>query len=525
MALSPGAVIRVTRLSSLPPLSTVTDVVLSYLEQHLKSAGGFTFSVYPDTSSSPATPFRIAVETKKGEAPRPIAGGEALSDYAAARCVARLAASTGGVFACLLNENGATESADGAVDACEQWAAFCGVPGKTPEAAEHPGLTACIEFFTRRFSTSSAFLCNTPNPSLADMALFALLKTQPAAHTALLSALRTSGEAAKHFSAWSSSIAKALPGATTLSGAGVPDGSAQGNRGEISGATGAGASPESTDGPDATASVNFLKQIVEEDLRTGKHKSVVTRFPPEPNGFLHLGHAKSVCVNFGLAKAFGGRCHLRFDDTNPAKEETRYIESIQRDIKWLGGDWGNHLYYASDYFQQLYDWAELLIKKNLAFVDDDSLEEIRRKRGSISQPGENSPFRERSIEENLDLFRRMRAGEFEEGSRVLRAKIDMTHSNMNMRDPILYRILKKEHPRTGRALAQKTVVLTVFSHVSQKLCASSPSRGISVHSAGRRGTTLPFSASLVHVFCPIEAYIFPPMGVDACESEHTLISI
>ncbi|KEP59955.1 UNVERIFIED_CONTAM: glutaminyl-tRNA synthetase (GlnRS) [Hammondia hammondi] len=449
MALSPGAVLRITRLASLPPLSTVTDVVLAYIEQNLKSAGDFTFSVQPDASSTPAAPFRIAVETKKGEQPSPIAAGEALSDYAAARCIARLAASTGGLFASLLKACGAPGGVEAAVDVCEQWAAFYGVSGKAPEASDDPGLSACIDFFARQFSTASSFLFSTTQPSLADMALFALLKAHPAAQTAFSSALRTSETAAKHFSSWSACVAKALPGAGALSGASAKDADrVKGKSGERAG-QGAGVASEAADGPDATTSVNFLKQIVEEDLRTGKHKTVVTRFPPEPNGFLHLGHAKSVCLNFGLAKAFGGRCHLRFDDTNPMKEETRYIESIQRDVRWLGGDWGNHLYYASDYFQQLYDWAELLIKKGLAFVDDDSLEEIRRKRGSISQPGENSPFRERSIEENLDLFRRMRAGEFEEGSRVLRAKIDMTHSNMNMRDPVLYRILKKEHPRTG----------------------------------------------------------------------------
>ncbi|KAL8452999.1 hypothetical protein Emag_002085 [Eimeria magna] len=197
-------------------------------------------------------------------------------------------------------------------------------------------------------------------------------------------------------------------------------------------------------------SSNFLAQIMQQDLASGKHKQIVTRFPPEPNGFLHLGHAKSICINFGLAKAFGGRCHMRFDDTNPTKEETRYIESILRDVKWIGGDWGNHLYYASDYFQQLYDWAEELIKKDLAFVDFDSLEEIRRKRGSITEPGEDSPYRSKfTIQENLEHFRKMRDGAYDEGQCVLRAKIDMKHKNVIMRDPIMYRILKKEHPRTG----------------------------------------------------------------------------
>ncbi|XP_026193548.1 uncharacterized protein LOC34622054 [Cyclospora cayetanensis] len=198
------------------------------------------------------------------------------------------------------------------------------------------------------------------------------------------------------------------------------------------------------------APTNFLSQIMQQDLATGKHKSIVTRFPPEPNGFLHLGHAKSICINFGLAKTFGGRCHMRFDDTNPTKEETRYIESILRDVHWMGGSWGSHLYYASDYFPQLYEWAEKLIKKGLAFVDFDSLEEIRRKRGSITEPGEESPYRNKfSVEENLMHFRKMRDGDYEEGQCVLRAKIDMKHKNVILRDPIMYRILKKEHPRTG----------------------------------------------------------------------------
>ncbi|CDJ38207.1 glutaminyl-tRNA synthetase, putative [Eimeria tenella] len=214
-------------------------------------------------------------------------------------------------------------------------------------------------------------------------------------------------------------------------------------------------SPDSTAAAGGAASgsdapVNFLSQIMQQDLASGKHKSIVTRFPPEPNGFLHLGHAKSICINFGLAEKFNGRCHMRFDDTNPTKEETRYIESILRDVRWLGGDWGNHLYHASDYFPQLYSWAEQLIEKGLAFVDFDSLEEIRRKRGSITEPGEDSPYRNKfTIEENLMHFRKMRDGEYEEGQCVLRAKIDMAHKNVVMRDPIMYRILKKEHPRTG----------------------------------------------------------------------------
>ncbi|PFH37431.1 glutaminyl-tRNA synthetase (GlnRS) [Besnoitia besnoiti] len=457
MALPAGATIRVTRLSSLPRQSTVTDLVLSYIEANLNSSPAFTFCVCPDTSVAPATPFRIAVETRKGEEASPIAAGEPLSDYAAARCLARLAASAGGPFASLLQgSGGSVENVEAAVDVCEQWAAFYVTEGrgkKVDAPAEQSGLAACGDYFARLFaSSSSSFLFDGAQPSLADMALFALA-AQSAAQAALSSGLRSAGEAAlKRFACWSAAMTKAIPGAGAASAAvsggcsgcakGKGDKASQGGRGGAEGA-------QSADGPDATGSVNFLKQIVEDDLRTGKHKTIVTRFPPEPNGFLHLGHAKSVCVNFGLAKAFGGRCHLRFDDTNPMKEEMRYIESIQRDVRWLGGDWGSHLYYASDYFEQLYEWAELLIKKGLAFVDDDSLEDIRRKRGSITQPGENSSFRDRSIQENLDLFRRMRAGEFEEGARVLRAKIDMAHSNMNMRDPILYRILKKEHPRTG----------------------------------------------------------------------------
>ena len=180
-------------------------------------------------------------------------------------------------------------------------------------------------------------------------------------------------------------------------------------------------------------------------------RRVVTRFPPEPNGFLHLGHAKSICLNFGIAREFGGRCHLRFDDTNPVKEEQLFIDSIQRDVRWLGFDWGEHLYYASDYFEQLYEWAEHLIRTGKAYVDDTPPEAMRAQRGTLTEPGQNSPFRNRSVEENLDLFRRMRAGEFPNGARVLRAKIDMASGNMNLRDPVLYRILHAHHPRTGDA--------------------------------------------------------------------------
>jgi glutaminyl-tRNA synthetase len=199
-----------------------------------------------------------------------------------------------------------------------------------------------------------------------------------------------------------------------------------------------------------SASLDFIRQIVSDDLKSNKNNGrVVTRFPPEPNGYLHIGHAKSICLNFGIAQDFSGRCHLRFDDTNPCKEETEYVESIMEDVRWLGFDWGNHLYYASDYFDQLYQWAIKLIKKGKAYVDDSPSDEIRQKRGTLTSPGVESAFRNRSIEENLDLFERMRKGEFDEGSRVLRAKIDMSSPNMNLRDPVLYRILKASHHRTG----------------------------------------------------------------------------
>jgi glutaminyl-tRNA synthetase len=199
------------------------------------------------------------------------------------------------------------------------------------------------------------------------------------------------------------------------------------------------------------AGQDFIRDIVREDLESGRHKSVVTRFPPEPNGYLHIGHAKSICLNFGIAQEFGGRCHLRFDDTNPTKEEQEYIDAIERDVRWLGFDWGGHLYHASDYFEQLYAWAEYLIGQGKAYVDDQSQEEMRINRGTLTEPGKNSPWRDRSVEENLDLFRRMRAGEFPNGARVLRAKIDMGSGNINLRDPVLYRILHATHPRTGNA--------------------------------------------------------------------------
>lgn len=201
----------------------------------------------------------------------------------------------------------------------------------------------------------------------------------------------------------------------------------------------------------SAAGRDFIRDIVAEDLASGREKGVVTRFPPEPNGYLHLGHAKSICLNFGIAEEFGGRCHLRFDDTNPTKEEQEYIDAIQRDVRWLGYDWGKHLHFASDYFEQLYAWAQHLIREGKAYVDDQTQEEIRLTRGTLTEPGQNSPFRDRSVAENLDLFARMRAGEFPNGARVLRAKIDMSSGNINLRDPVLYRILHAHHPRTGDA--------------------------------------------------------------------------
>ena len=195
---------------------------------------------------------------------------------------------------------------------------------------------------------------------------------------------------------------------------------------------------------------NFIRNIIAGDLRTNKYDGRVhTRFPPEPNGYLHIGHAKSICLNFGLAAEFGGLCNLRFDDTNPSKEEVEYVESIIEDVRWLGFDWGDRLFYASDYFEQLYEYAVQLIKDGKAYVCDLSPEEIREYRGTLTEPGKDSPYRTRSIEENLDLFKRMRAGEFEDGSRVLRARIDMASPNLNMRDPVVYRILHAEHHRTG----------------------------------------------------------------------------
>jgi glutaminyl-tRNA synthetase len=194
---------------------------------------------------------------------------------------------------------------------------------------------------------------------------------------------------------------------------------------------------------------DFIRDIVEADLAGGRTRKIITRFPPEPNGYLHIGHAKSISLNFGIAQEFGGQCNLRFDDTNPTKEEQEYIDAIKRDVRWLGFDWGEHLYHASDYFEQLYAWAEHLIRAGKAYVDDQSPDEMRASRGTLTEPGRNSPFRERPVEQNLDLFRRMRAGEFPNGARVLRARIDMASGNINLRDPVLYRILHASHPRTG----------------------------------------------------------------------------
>lgn len=201
--------------------------------------------------------------------------------------------------------------------------------------------------------------------------------------------------------------------------------------------------------PETTAAPNFLRQIVQADLDAGKHAKIVTRFPPEPNGYLHIGHAKSICLNFGLAQEFAGDCHLRFDDTNPAKEDQEYIDAIEADIKWLGFQWSGEVCYASNYFDQLHAWAVELIKAGKAFVCDLGPEEMREYRGTLTEPGRNSPYRDRSVEENLDLFARMKAGEFPDGARSLRAKIDMGSPNMNLRDPILYRIRHAHHHQTG----------------------------------------------------------------------------
>ncbi|MFV1995353.1 MAG: glutamine--tRNA ligase/YqeY domain fusion protein [Verrucomicrobiales bacterium] len=200
-----------------------------------------------------------------------------------------------------------------------------------------------------------------------------------------------------------------------------------------------------------TESSDFIREIIAADIAQGTHGGeVLTRFPPEPNGYLHIGHAKSICLNFGIAlEGDNRRCHLRFDDTNPSKEEQEYVDSIQQDIRWLGFDWGEHLYFSSDYFEQLYQWAKHLVRQGKAYVDDLSADQIREHRGTLTEPGTESPHRERSVEENLDLFERMQAGEFADGEKVLRARIDMAHANLNMRDPVIYRILHAEHHRTG----------------------------------------------------------------------------
>ena len=196
---------------------------------------------------------------------------------------------------------------------------------------------------------------------------------------------------------------------------------------------------------------DFIREIVAADVRSGRHTTIVTRFPPEPNGYLHIGHAKSICLNFGIAREFGGRCHLRFDDTNPVKEEQEYIDAIEADVRWLGFDWGEHLYHASDYFEQLYTWAVDLVRAGKAYVDDLTADEIREHRGTLTEPGRDSPWRDRPVAESLDLFERMRKGEFPNGARVLRARIDMASPTINLRDPVLYRIVHAEHPRTGDA--------------------------------------------------------------------------
>ena len=201
----------------------------------------------------------------------------------------------------------------------------------------------------------------------------------------------------------------------------------------------------------APAPSDFIRDIVANDVRSGKYRRIITRFPPEPNGYLHIGHAKSICLNFGIAQEFGGVCHLRFDDTNPLKEDVEYVDSIQEDIRWLGFDWGDKLFYASDYFDRLYEFAELLIRDGNAYVDSLSAEEIRVYRGTLTEPGRPSPYRDRPADESLDLFRRMRAGEFADGTHVLRARIDMASPNLNMRDPVLYRIRRASHHRTGDA--------------------------------------------------------------------------
>jgi glutaminyl-tRNA synthetase len=212
--------------------------------------------------------------------------------------------------------------------------------------------------------------------------------------------------------------------------------------------TDASPTPPAADAPERR---DFIRETVRADIAAGRITAPVTRFPPEPNGYLHIGHAKSIALNFGIAQEFGGTCNLRFDDTNPVKEEQEYIDAIMADVRWLGFDWGENLFHASDYFEQLYDWAVHLVRAGKAFVDDQTAEEIRETRGTLTSPGTNSPFRDRTVEENLDLFARMRAGEFPDGACVLRAKLDMASPNINLRDPVLYRIVHASHPRTGDA--------------------------------------------------------------------------
>ncbi len=208
-------------------------------------------------------------------------------------------------------------------------------------------------------------------------------------------------------------------------------------------------SNENENKDEAKKARDFLREEIDKDLAEGRYKDVITRFPPEPNAYLTIGHTKAICINFGIAEEFGGQYNLRFDDTNPAKEEQEYVDAIKEDIRWLGFEWGEHEYYASDYFPQLYEWAVALIEKGLAYVDDQTADEIRENRGTLKDPGKDSPYRERSIEENLDLFARMKAGKFSDGAKVLRAKIDMASSNINLRDPVMYRILHMEHHRAG----------------------------------------------------------------------------
>ncbi len=227
----------------------------------------------------------------------------------------------------------------------------------------------------------------------------------------------------------------------------------------------------------ASAPSNFIRSIIEDDQRSGRHGGqVTTRFPPEPNGYLHIGHAKSICLNFGIARDFGGRCHMRFDDTNPAKEETEYVESIMSSVRWMGFDWGDHLHFASDYFQQLYDYAELLVTRGDAYVDSLSADDIRAYRGTLTEPGRDSPWRTRTPAENLDLLRRMKAGEFPDGAHVLRLKLDMRSPNINLRDPLIYRIRHQTHHRTGDAwciypLYDYTHALSdAIEHITHSIC-------------------------------------------------------